>query len=30
MSGFKLTSDYVPRGDQGAAIDELTQGLLSG
>ncbi|MBN1290736.1 MAG: excinuclease ABC subunit UvrB [Candidatus Latescibacteria bacterium] len=30
MSGFKLKSDYVPRGDQGAAIDELTQGLLSG
>jgi excinuclease ABC subunit B len=29
MSRFKLISDFEPRGDQGAAIDSLVQGLHS-
>ena len=30
MSIFKIISDFRPRGDQGHAIDELTEGILSG
>ena len=30
MSGFKLVSEFKPRGDQGKAIDSLVQGTLSG
>ncbi|HSW75283.1 MAG TPA: excinuclease ABC subunit UvrB [Candidatus Saccharimonadales bacterium] len=30
MSGFKLKSDYVPMGDQPAAIAQLTQGVQNG
>src|SRR5437867_920925 len=30
MSGFKLVSDYQPRGDQPAAIDALTRSLVAG
>src|ERR1700674_2607413 len=28
--GFRLTVDYRPRGDQGAAIDQLFRGVLDG
>ncbi len=27
---FKLKSEFQPRGDQGPAIDALTEGILSG
>src|SRR5512133_652606 len=30
MDTFKLISDFQPRGDQPAAIDELTEGILRG
>ncbi len=30
MSGFKLTTDFVPKGDQPGAIRTLTEGLLAG
>ena len=30
MDNFKLVSDYIPRGDQPRAIDELTAGVLAG
>jgi excinuclease ABC subunit B len=30
MSSFKLVTDYSPAGDQPAAIEELTEGLLQG
>lgn len=30
MSSFKVTSDYVPAGDQPTAIKELTEGFKSG
>ncbi|MHB9028381.1 MAG: excinuclease ABC subunit UvrB [Candidatus Latescibacterota bacterium] len=30
MSGFKLKSDFQPRGDQGTAIEALVEGILSG
>ncbi|RQW78255.1 MAG: DEAD/DEAH box helicase, partial [Geobacter sp.] len=30
MGGFKLVSDYEPRGDQPRAIDELHEGVLRG
>jgi excinuclease ABC subunit B len=30
MDKFKLVSDYIPRGDQPRAIDELTAGVLAG
>ena len=30
MSRFQLVSEFEPRGDQPKAIDELTQGVLSG
>lgn len=30
MSKFKLSSDYVPKGDQPAAIEQLTKGLQGG
>jgi len=30
MSGFKLKSEFEPRGDQGKAIEALVEGLLSG
>jgi len=30
MNGFKLTSEFKPRGDQGQAIDALVEGILSG
>jgi excinuclease ABC subunit B len=30
MDKFKLVSDYIPRGDQPRAIDELTAGILAG
>ena len=30
MSEFKLVSEYVPRGDQPAAIDQLVQGVHDG
>ncbi len=29
-TGFKLSSDYEPRGDQPAAISQLTEGIASG
>jgi excinuclease ABC subunit B len=29
MNKFKLKSDFNPRGDQGKAIEELTEGILS-
>jgi excinuclease ABC subunit B len=29
MKKFKLVSDYVPKGDQPEAIDQLTKGLIS-
>jgi len=29
MSGFKLTSEYTPKGDQPKAIEELSNGLVS-
>ncbi|MEC4676657.1 MAG: excinuclease ABC subunit UvrB [Nitrospirota bacterium] len=30
MSNFKLTTDFMPRGDQPAAIDKLIKGLAGG
>ena len=30
MSGFRLKSEFRPRGDQGQAIEALVEGLLSG
>jgi excinuclease ABC subunit B len=30
MSGFKLKTDFVPKGDQPQAIDELASGILAG
>ncbi|MCE5251689.1 excinuclease ABC subunit UvrB [bacterium] len=30
MSGFKLNSDFKPRGDQGPAIDALVEGIEAG
>jgi excinuclease ABC subunit B len=30
MDGFKLVSDYKPRGDQPRAIAELSEGVLRG
>ena len=30
MSNFKLTTDFMPRGDQPAAIDKLIKGLAEG
>jgi excinuclease ABC subunit B len=30
MPEFKVFSDYSPAGDQGAAIDKLTQGIIKG
>ena len=30
MDRFQLVSDYQPQGDQPQAIEELTQGILSG
>lgn len=30
MNRFKLKSEYNPRGDQGQAIDELVEGILTG